>query len=723
MKAASNRIRLDPALILLLVAAFLTPLIGGQLALEIQPILGGFGAALASVPFDGTEAPTLAHFILGALSIGAFLFVMLGRRVVQVPNNTLTSVLLLFLGLLSATVLISDYKAYSLQIATEWLCYGIALFAVVGSAGRRLGPVALIFALFSGCVLLALKGILEYRDNKALYPTWRIFAGWNNPNALAVMLLIGFFLGAGLLLTQDRIGALVAGFGSVVVGLAIALTGSKGAILVLVPGVLIFLGLTIALSERPRRGVVAARGAALLVGLIFCAALLQISQRATPAADGAPGATPAPPAGSALSRLTDAGSTSEQSVEFRKLLWKTSIALVRENPVGFGVGSFRFVSGRPGLTTQTGLAHNSYLQMAVEGSVFLCLGFVGFVGFWTRLVFRGIRTLPEPSRLLLLSLCAAVFAVLAHAFVDSDFSFFGTGLSVFLLMGVGLLLSADSVAPEFLIPGLRRIAAGLAVVIFLFFGYFSYVEILRGEAKGELMAGHPDAGAAALSTLESIAPEDGETWYLAAQAARSSSERMADAVRAVQYAPTTRNFRYLARLQLAQNDIGPATFSYQRALRLDPNNLTSLLQLGLLQLKNGDADAAKLTLERLIGVEHTSYFEVRSLPEMVPTETDEARLLLADATNDVATRIKLLKEAVDGYLDYVRKTVPNILQMAKSDPPMDYGGESIESAREKLKKAADAATRLAELDQKQGRAADAKTATDAAAAFQAALPQ
>lgn len=699
--------RFDLPQILLLLAAFLLPIMGGQVVLEAGSLPNGLSASLGTL-FGGPDAPTLSHALLALLAGGAFAVLMVTRRVVQVPNNTLGVALVIFCGGVALSTILSAFKSFSMPLGIEWVTYAIAFFAVVGSIGRRKGPVALVACLVAGCTVVALMGFMEYGDWKAIDPTWRIFPLWNNPNALAVMLLIGFVLSLGLVLTQERMGALLAGLSSVLIGVAILLTQSKGVVLLVPFGVL---GVVIsALMRVPRVPVKRTLGSLIAVLAFIGLFAFAIQKQAAAATSGA-----------SFSHLATASSTSEQSAGFRTMLWKTSLALIKADPAGSGVGTFRYVSGKPGIATPTVLAHNAYLQLATEGSVLLPAVLLVVVLLWLRLLFRGLATLPVDTRVLLGSVATAVLVVLGHSLIDSDLYYFGVGLAVFMLMGLGLLLSTDSVAPEFLFPAIRRLGGGIACLTLVMLLYFGYTESLRSEARGAMQAGNRDAALSALDTLHSIAPTDGEAWFMTAQTSSDVESALEPAKKAVRFAPSARNLRFLARLELQSNQLPAALGSVQRALTLDPKGLNNLSLLAEVKQKLGDTDGYRTALEDLVAVEKTPYFQVRSLPELVPTETYEARVSLVELTNDTAKRRALLKEAVEGFKQYQKSTLPNVLRMAKAEPPTSYGGEDLPKAQKKMAIAADAAQRLATLDRAAGDAAGAAEAEADAAGFLGAV--
>src|SRR5262249_36970920 len=152
---------------------------------------------------EGTETPLLSHFFLGLLIAGATIALLAKRSVIQLPNIRMLGLAIAFFGMLAISVGISSFKFVSVAALGEWLIYALAFLTVVAAAGRSSGPRAILVAIYAGCVVIALYGI-RFEYLVAGDPTWRIFGGWINPNALAGMLLIGFILGAALGLHGDR---------------------------------------------------------------------------------------------------------------------------------------------------------------------------------------------------------------------------------------------------------------------------------------------------------------------------------------------------------------------------------------------------------------------------------------------------------------------------------------------------------------------------------------
>jgi O-antigen ligase len=627
------------------------------------------------------------------------------RKIIQVPNTTISAVLLIFFGLILGTVSYSAFRYVSIQAATEWITYGVAFYAVVAGVGRQRGPAEIVAGLTLGCTIVAMRGIAEYVGTMSTDPTWRIFAGWVNPNATAAMLLVGFFCALGLVVSSDRNMAAAWGVAAGLNGVAILLTQSKGGLLALVvSGILLFVLVAVWSSRdglsrlKPALGRLFAVVAALMIAGIMLQAFARSSSGS-----------------SALTRVTGAGATAEQSAGFRANLWKGAIAMTKDRPIGYGIGAYRFESARPGITPQTHLAHNTYLQLAAEASPLAPLLLLAVAALWFYQVFRGANQTPVKQNLLRAGVIAAVVAVGAHSIIDSDLYYYGIGLSTFMLLGVGLLLSVDAVAPENVPVGIRRVAGAGVVLLGILFVFLGMTDVLKGQMRGALMASDRDRAMSIKGPLSSYGGADPEAWSLMAQVATTPEERQQALEAAVELGPSTRNLRALARFQAEQKQLPQAIGSLQKALIRDPNNLLALSQLADFQVTTGDKEAAVKTLRRLLAVEDTPYFQIRALPELVPTETYEARIKLAEDEKGAA-RLKLLEEAVAGLGRYRESTVPMIKKMTAAGG--SFGGETLETMKRKMTLGAEAARELANLQREAGDRNGAEASDKEVAAFE-----
>lgn len=688
--------------VLLILAAFLAPLIGGYVASDgtkVDP-----GALFASMG-EG-QAPILQHALLALPAFLALVILLAARRVQQIPYPNVAAVLTLVVAVLAPSVAISAYRAVAVNVWIEWAGYAVAFLAAVSGLGRRIGPRALLAAVFAGSVWVALRGVLEYGDMRSIDPTWRIFAGWSNPNAAAAMLTLGFFCGLALVGTKERLAALGTVVGGGVILFAIFLTGSKGATLFALPlGVVAY-----ALAITPRNRVLWAFAALalpviafgflksltfvspLIVVLMLAGALrekLAVARVLSAFALGialilllgltAPkGATSSPVGVTPGSRIAAPSTTQDQSATFRLNLWKSAVTLAKKQPLtGYGLGSYRYESARPGLATATVFAHNSYLQLAAEAGVGALGLFVAFLGLWAWRALRGIARLPDESRLPFAAAVGGVVAILAHCNVDSDLSYFGLGLAFFLVLGAATLLAADAVAPEF-IPRPTRLGAAAGVAgLWLLFAYFAWGDLAKSEVRFAQAQGVPGD----LGSIEGLAGWDGDAAYLWAVAQGPGAE--AGLKRALELQPTPKIARALAKVQEARGGYLDAEGTLNPALLHDPNNLKVLYLLMQVHRESGDDSGAQTVARRLVAVEATPYFKIRSLDELVPTETYLARIVLAEAEPDPRRKANLLAECVRGLRRYADVTARAVANAVKSGG-QDYAGETSATVREKL---------------------------------------
>jgi tetratricopeptide (TPR) repeat protein len=459
------------------------------------------------------------------------------------------------------------------------------------------------------------------------------------------------------------------------------LTQSKGGFLVLGIGLACVIGLILLWKGSPKS--LAAPALGLFLGALIFAGL-QFAPR--------PGA-PAGASGPGLTRITGAGGEAEQSAGFRTLLWKSSLDLASERPWGWGPGVFRFVSAKPGLVTQTVTAHQTWLQVLVEGGILALLSFIGLAVVWLGRMFPGAKHLTEQQNTLRAGVVAGVVAAGAHGFIESSLSYAGVGVIVFALLGVSLQLAADGSAPEVMPKAVRQIAALLCCVVPLFL----LVIAARSEAaKGAvLLAAQTQSPSIreGAQGLRAMAAGDGEASYLAAlYGSASPEERLRDLREAAKTYPSTKTLRQLARAEDAAGRPIEASTALSQALRLDPNNLPAHWLKFEMLARSGELTQAEEAAREMLKVENSPAFKVRSLPEAVPTETYRVRLFLADQVDSPDDQVRLIKEALEGLASFARLTVPQIIRFEAGGAT--YAGVTSAEAKEWLTEIKTAAASL-----------------------------
>lgn len=688
--------RPNAATVLLAIATLLAMVFGGYLAMDPPLPTPGFVAGLL-----GPEGAGAMHALIGLTTVAAALWLVFSRRVVQLPAPKLATLVFIFAFMLGFSQLTTQYRFISLASLGEWLTYVLAMFVAIAAVGRQGGPRIVTGAVAAGGLVVGLRAVQEYVS--ASDPTWRVFAGWVHPNAAAGVLLLGFFASLALYLDTRRLPAL---FPALVAGIGIALTQSKGGLLA-EAAALAVLVLTLLGAKKLEGRLPMVLACVATAGIAFgFATLLQTRQSARLA----PSQTAGP------SRVFSASSTQEQSSGFRKNLWKTSVELLKSNPLGYGLGTFRYHSAEPGITPQTQLAHNSYLQVAVETGIAGAAALLGVLLLWAGEMLRGIRRSTSPNLGLRLGLFAAVAASVAHSLFDSDMYQFGIGFLFFTILGFSLQTAGDGTAPEFLGRQSRLLATGLAVAVGALSLLTLVVETGLSTVAAELAARAANRKPGEVLLAES----DHRAAYQAAALATSQEDRIAWLERSAKLGPTPRVYRLLARELQASSKGSAASTSLRKALDLDPNNLTALSQLMDLYVALGLSKEAGETARRLVAVEETPYFKTRAIPEVVPTETYKARLYLSEQTGDPRQIVGLLEPALNGFLSFASQTVPRVKQA--EDAGSGLPGVSLDDCRKALGVAVETAKRLEEAYQSLANADGVRRCREAEAAFGSAIP-
>lgn len=658
--------------------------------------------------FAGGDLPSLVRLVCSLLVLGGLAGVLVKNRILQMPSVVFSGPLVVLLASLGAALLISEFKLVGVDALQFWmLCVG-AYFLTTAVVGRVNGPRMVVeTAVFAGA-LVSIKGILEYLAIRSEEPTYRIFADWNNPNALAGILVAVFPLSVALATAYGgvrRVAALVA---SSLIVLGIALSQSKGGLIVLGAATLIVFVTLLVWRARSR---------ALLtfVPLVAGGALLLLVQRtpATPPpasqaqvqATEVPSAATPPP----MQRVFSSQGESAQSSTYRKLLWKGAIQAWKDQPVGYGPGTYRFYSAKSGLTEQTQLAHQTYLQLAVEGGVLAGVCFFVLAAFWAVRMFKGAGPLAHDRNMLRAGVFASVMAIGANGLVESNAYFLGIGLLLFVLIATGLQLAADGTSPESLPKSVR----GAMVIVICVAPLVVSVWAFRSEAAKSSLAeafARSDFPAIAerANSLSTVIFLDDEALYLLAMSEPDPAKRLSLLNDAVAKGPRTKNLRALADEQARQGDVTATIDTLNKALLYDPNNLRTLAKLMQSQVTVGDALGAISTAERIVAVEDSTYLQVRAIPELVQTEPFSARLYLAEQSIDVKTKAQLLRAAVEGYERYRQITLPKI--KAFSGAGLDFGSETLATAAKKLDEAKQAAIELEQIYSSLGDSAGAEFA-------------
>jgi tetratricopeptide (TPR) repeat protein len=187
--------------------------------------------------------------------------------------------------------------------------------------------------------------------------------------------------------------------------------------------------------------------------------------------------------------------------------------------------------------------------------------------------------------------------------------------------------------------------------------------------------------------------------------------------------PTTRYLRAYAAAALREGRPREALAALDNALRRDPNNLSTLEAKYKALAATGDLNSAVTAAKALVAVEDTGYFRVRGVPELVPLETYDARVFLADHAPSHAEKIPLLKGAVEGYRSYFVRTVAYFRALIKQskvqESEFEFLGHNMAEVRDVVVRAKAAAKSLEDLYRELGDVSSAEGVSKVAESFSA----
>lgn len=623
-------------------AGLLIPIFGGSVYLGAAPVPLGL-----SVIGDGigiaADFPLIVCGLTGGLCAAALAYYAKNYGFIHRPRPAIAIPVLIFAGLLVLSLTVSQHLQESLSTLGPWLVSIFAFLTATVTLGRSRGPQFYLLAFWIGAVVLALIGIREHATFSAVDPTWRIQAGWTNPNALAGMLAPTFLVGCGLIEGAAGLSALLIGIGNVAIAIAIFFTQSRGGALVSAGPFLILC--VIALFQSKKRPgwflKLVAIGAGSAV-LIFAATHS---------------------ANAAASRLTHTTGVEAESVQFRKNLWKSAIVNVQSKPSGSGIGTYAFESSQPGIVTITQYAHSSWLQLAVEctilAPIFLALSVLTCLYF---LIARKRQSAPVSS--IAISAAFAILAMCGDNLLESNLYLFGNCFLFFSLLGVLVIQSSDGCDLDYW-PSAVRI--GYAVTGFLpafLCLWIGLADAKKSYAETALMNGDANTAIGQLQTASAMVPFDAEPDALLSSIYSASGDKLkalTHAREAAEKSPSPKLIRAYAYILAANGDEATAEKEIKKALNYDPNNLLTYEFLFKGAQSSGQTEEALKLAHDIVAIEYLPYFQVRALSEYVPLDTIPARIYIANSEKTASKKLEYLLPGVELYREYGTSTIPKLI--------------------------------------------------------------
>jgi O-antigen ligase/tetratricopeptide (TPR) repeat protein len=642
---------------------------GGHVLLDAQA--ADPGSLLYDV-FVGRTNAAVSQAIIGTLALLSFLTIALKRVVIQIPAPQVLVSLFALWALLAISIPGSKNQFLSLHEFACWTCCVAALLACSASIGRGTGARLALLALLLGASFVSLFGISEFMSMSRTSPNWRVFGGWQNPNALGGILALAIPVGISLLLsTSERLGKQLIGLGVAVCMAALWLTASKGALLSAVAGLS---GLVVLAGRSGVLGAIKMRslGLTLLTAVALLSLITMVARVGS--VTGVAGAG---------SRLLSSGGEAEQSMGFRKRLWADSVGMIRANPVtGVGLGNYQQGIKKYTTTQGAALAHNEYLQIGAEAGLPALVALISLLVCWFSATLRRHPASRPETSLLRFGVVAAVLVGVVNGAVESNLSYFGFSVVFFSLLGIGLLLSVDGVMPE-RAPFLSRLISSTALcggsLVALWATAYSDYQV--SSALQLMQQGNLGAARETLERATSVVSMDPQSRTQLSRIflATGETKRAIESARtALSLAPTAMRYVYLAQAYESEGDFTSASKAYSDALAADPHNPFFMRKRFEFLESRGETSAATEQAKALVEAENSDFVKLTALPWLVNTDSVGARIYLASNAENPAEQANYLDGAAEILRNYMTRTYPELLRLT--------GLNVIEDARSAIKK-------------------------------------
>ncbi|MBL9131323.1 MAG: O-antigen ligase family protein [Verrucomicrobiaceae bacterium] len=573
-------------------------------------ILVIFLLALLVTGMLGTET-RLLFFWPGSLLLGVAGLLAAVRwrlRVSFPPNDLCLLTTLLFALYIASRAWFSPVQDWAREDFFT-LCGALVAYLLTATAAShpqwRMGIVYVLLALTAGNLAVGMIHFSGRWDFHLVpgfarsFQSGRIGGFFNNPNHLAAFLSMVMFLCAGWMLF-GRAGTtlrLLLGFGVLTIATGTALTISRGALIGVGAGAVVFMLLALALMWKTRRDLfkwLLLGGSVLL--LLAAAILYKVNEEAISKRE----------AGSPI------------TADIRERIWSSAMTQHLEAPF-LGAGSRVFYSGSiqhrdPRMQGWEGdalFAHNEYLQMLADygwaGLLLLLVMIaahawngVAFVRWFAAVKFQRTGSLSSTTLALALGSLAALAATLVHAVVEFHWHIPAVAVTGAVLLGFLANPGFDADAPRRAkLPPVRTAIklAALAASAALAFGaaswgaadYHAGMAMLAAKKKDHatalerlLRAGDVDPGSATILYQRGLAYFD--NWSpkkSQPEQKRLIAAALADLQRACELNPLSHHYQLaLADALDASGKHDEAMQAVQRALKLAPLHEEPRVALG-----------------------------------------------------------------------------------------------------------------------------------------------
>ena len=590
------------------------------LALLLAPVLGGSPAGVLYQSDVNWGILRLLILLAGCLSLW----------IRPLPANpTLIAIWLAFGWTLLSLLVNSHFLTAStllfaqIPALLDWLCFAVVFTGCLQVWGNSKAmpqketlASALPMAISAGATLCAIMGIIQtVGEWQAGHFDTRVSGTFFNPNFAAGLYAISLPVTIGVALNQPTRSRFLLWSGIVaILSGGLAATGSRVGVLAALTGIVVTIILSAATlrSAMPWRrfGVIAVMSMALLC--LFGKPMLN---RVT--------------AGTAAHSTVASGN--EQSAAFRTYTWRGTGRMIQANPLfGTGAGTFAYTYPRYALVAKTGLAHQSFLQLAAEQGIPTLL-FVG-LGLLVLLIrtvswllqFRSSTdTMPV---LMAAGMGGGLVAAILRGFSDSEWSLLGDALPFFALAGclAGIVCPSKRQGNRLRLP----LALLLAPVV-LFTALLLRTHAERDNALLAARSRTPDA-TDAVKNAANAWPSDPEAIAFAG-----------DLERAATIEPTGKRFYQLAKSDESHGDAAGAESAYKRAMDAEPTGMQTFHAYADFLESQRRTEDALVVWRKLIQLHEGATGTVRAISELPELHPAYAYAAIAESERSLHPAVAL----------------------------------------------------------------------------------
>ncbi|MCB1721333.1 MAG: O-antigen ligase family protein [Alphaproteobacteria bacterium] len=451
--------------------------------------LVGFGFAL--MPLEAYEAES---FLLAVLCVGACVICVLAMASLSALRRAIVSTWIVWLALgfwalAGLSVALSEIPFVSFIYFCFLSVFPLSAFLVAacGGSSALLKPLGYgAAAVFGG---LALSCLAQY-----FFMSEMLFYGvvsWPlaNPNSLAGLLSLGFFAAMGWMLALSGRGqSNVALVLAALLAAAILTTGSRGAMVAMIPALGVFLWGVRAHLGRHKRCLGALVGACILA-FVAMGALSPLGAK------------------SPASIIETTLSGAQSALWNRPAIWASALQIFREHVwSGTGIGTFFLyypeVRSVDDPSTAGLMVHSDPLQFAVEMGAFAPIVFYSFILMAIWMSVRALKKLPldDVRRVYILTPFCALMALVIHAHITFHFHVLSILMVAGALLGFWFLQVSAALhgciqenEEPYCNPCIRWALAFPVVGVLAIFSQFQASEILVSRAQNGLMVGAGEA--------------------------------------------------------------------------------------------------------------------------------------------------------------------------------------------------------------------------------------